>query len=183
MSSKTGDFEKKLAKKSTIEEIRDRFDQSVERFTQLETGQQAVPDAALVLDLVSKVASTHLQTGNSILDIGCGAGNFTLRVLREVGKPLDCHLADLSRPMLNRAVERIIATGVTSVTTHHIDLRKLTYAPDSFHCILAGAVLHHLRDKSDWSAVFSLLYKWLKPGGRLYVADIAVFDAPDIQTL
>jgi len=36
--------------KSTIEEIRERFDKDVERFSNLETGQQATMDAPLVLD-------------------------------------------------------------------------------------------------------------------------------------
>jgi tRNA (cmo5U34)-methyltransferase len=171
-----------LAEKSTLEEIRARFDQDVERFSQLETGQRAQLDAALVLELVGKAAATHLRPGGSILDLGCGAGNFTLRVLREIS-PLQCHLADLSRPMLDRALQRIHAAGVNSVTAHQTDLRELNLPEASVDCIVAGAVLHHLRDESDWVSVFSRLYRWLKPGGRLYVADLVVFDEPAIQRL
>jgi hypothetical protein len=32
-------------------------------------------------------------------------------------------------------------------------LRRLDFAPDSFDCILAGTVLHHLRDEADWERV------------------------------
>jgi tRNA (cmo5U34)-methyltransferase len=171
-----------LAEKSTIEEIRTRFDHDVERFSRLETGQQAMVDAPLVLELVAQAASTHLRPGGTLLDLGCGAGNFTLRVLQETG-PLDCHLADLSRPMLERAQQRIRAAGAESITVYQTDLRELEFSDASFDCILAGAVLHHLRDESDWTVVFSQLRRWLKPGGRLYVADIAVFDEPAIQGL
>jgi tRNA (cmo5U34)-methyltransferase len=68
--------------KSTLEEIRARFDDDVERFSKLETGQQATIDAPLVLDLVAQTAKRHLRPGDAVLDLGCGAGNFTLRVLK-----------------------------------------------------------------------------------------------------
>ncbi len=91
-----------LHEKSTVEQIRARFDADVERFSQLETGQQAAMDAPIILDIVARTAALHTQPHGKLLDIGCGAGNFTLRVLSQVS-PLDCILVDLSRPMLNRA--------------------------------------------------------------------------------
>jgi tRNA (cmo5U34)-methyltransferase len=171
-----------LAEKSTVEEIRTRFDHDVERFSQLQTGQQATIDAPLVLELVAQAAATHLQPGAALLDLGCGAGNFTLRVLQEAGR-LNCHLADLSRPMLERAQQRIQAAGAESITVYQTDLRQLEFPDDSLDGILAGAVLHHLRDELDWATVFSRLHRWLKQGGRLYVADLAIFDEPAIQRL
>lgn len=171
-----------LEKKSTLEQIRTRFDNDVERFSNLETGQQATLDAVLVLELVAQAAATHLKPGNTLLDLGCGAGNFTLRVLQEVS-PLNCHLVDLSRPMLDRAQQRVTAAGMRSISVYQSDLRRLSLPDEFVDCILAGAVLHHLRDEADWASVFSRLHRWLKPGGRLYVADLAVFDDPGIQSL
>jgi tRNA (cmo5U34)-methyltransferase len=169
-----------FAHKSSLEEIRTRFDADVERFSKLETGQQATIDAPLVLDLVAATASAHLHAGDRILDLGCGAGNFTLRVLQDT-PGLHCHLADLSRPMLDRATERVAAAGAASVTAVQSDLRSLDFPDATFDAILAGAVLHHLRDDNDWEAVFRQLHRWLKPGGRLYVADLTVFDDPAVQ--
>jgi len=180
--SNPGIFGRPLAEKSTLEEIRQRFDQDVERFSRLETGQQAIVDAPLVLELVAQCARRHLRAGNRILDLGCGAGNFTLRVLQEVN-PLECHLVDLSRPMLDRAQARIRTTGVTNVTLHQKDLRHLDLESNSMDCILAGAVLHHLRDRDDWDSTFTELHRLLKPGGRLYVADLTIFDVPEVQEL
>jgi tRNA (cmo5U34)-methyltransferase len=170
-----------LEKKSTIEEIRARFDHDVERFSQLETGQQATMDAPLVLELVAQGSARHLRAGDAMLDLGCGAGNFTLRVLQET-PGLHSHLADLSRPMLERAETRIRESGhAASITPHAGDLRALDFPPGTFSCILAGAVLHHLREDVDWRREFSRFHAWLKPGGRLYVADVAYFDLPDVQ--
>jgi tRNA (cmo5U34)-methyltransferase len=172
-----------LENKSPLEEIRARFDADVERFSNLETGQQAIPDAALILDLVACGSTLHLRPGSTVLDIGCGAGNFTLRVLAETGG-LHCHLADLSGPMLERAHQRLNETGrAASVTIHHGDFRALDFPEGMFDAILAGAVLHHLRDDADWKAAFAGLYRWLKPGGRLYVSDLVCFDLPDIHAV
>jgi len=109
-----------LKDKSTLEEIRSRFDHDVERFSNLETGQQATIDAQLVLELVAKTCACHLHSGSNVLDLGCGAGNFTLRVLQEVGG-LNCHLVDLSGPMLARAEERLRQSSPVSVVTHQSD--------------------------------------------------------------
>ena len=171
-----------LQKKSTLEEIRDRFDGEVERFSKLETGQQATLDAPLVLELVAKAGARHLRPGNTVLDLGCGAGNFTLRLLQEV-PGLHCRLADLSQPMLDRAAERIRQANAASVTTVQSDLRALSLEDNSVDTILAGAVLHHLRDDADWTSTFRKFARWLKPGGRLYVSDLCYFDQPDLQEI
>lgn len=171
-----------LSEKSSIDVIRQRFDADVERFSQLETGQQATLDAPLVLDLVASACTAHLQPNDRILDLGCGAGNFTLRVLQET-RPLVCHLADLSHPMLQRAEERIRLTGAAETVLHPGDLRDLDFPEASFSAILAGAVLHHLREDDDWLATFEKLHRWLKPGGCLYVADLVSFDEPAIHDL
>ncbi|HWL54220.1 MAG TPA: class I SAM-dependent methyltransferase [Chthoniobacteraceae bacterium] len=171
-----------LHEKSSVETIRARFDADVDRFSRLETGQQATIDAPLVLDLVAAAAASHLRPGDHLLDLGCGAGNFTLRLLREV-RPLHCHLVDLSRAMLDRAGDRLRAVDNPPHTLCQSDLREVGFSEKSFDAIVASAVLHHLRDDADWEAVFTRLHRWLKPGGRLYVADLVTFEDPAIQAV
>ena len=171
-----------LHEKSTTEQIRQRFDADVERFSKLETGQQAAMDAPVILDVVSRSAACHVRPQGTLLDLGCGAGNFTLRVLDRVS-PLDCVLVDLSRPMLERAEIRVKAATSGNVQTIQSDMSLLSFAPGSFDIILAGQVLHHLRDDAQWHAMFTLLYEWLRPSGTLFVADFVAFDDPGIQAL
>src|SRR5215472_15962356 len=120
-----------LKDKSSLEEIRSRFDHDVERFSNLETGQQATIDAQLVLELVAKTCARHLRSGSNVLDLGCGAGNFTLRVLQEV-EGLNCHLVDLSRSMLARAEQRLRQSSSASVLTYQSDMRTLSFIENYF---------------------------------------------------
>lgn len=171
-----------LDEKSTVEEIRKRFDADVQRFSNLESGQQAAMDASVILEVVARSATSHLHPHGALLDLGCGAGNFTLRVLNQVS-PLDCVLVDLSRPMLERAEQRVKAANTGKVQIVQSDIRELSLGEESFDVILAGQVFHHLREDAEWETMFSRLYQWLKPDGGLFVADFIAYDDPAIQNL
>ena len=69
--------------KSTVNEIRQRFDADVERFSNLETGQSATVDAPLAMALVAHAAATTPQARH-VLGVGCGAGNYTLKLLERL---------------------------------------------------------------------------------------------------
>lgn len=166
--------------KSTVEQIRQRFDHDVERFSNLETGQSATVDAPLILDLIAGAAEVANPNATSMLDIGCGAGNYTLKLLQRL-PDLDVTLVDLSQPMLDRAVERVRSITSRTITPVQGDIRELAIGEAAFDVIVAAAVLHHLRDDSEWLAVFSKLYMALKPGGSLWISDLVVHSSPVIQ--
>ena len=68
-------------KKSTVNEIKERFDNDVDRFANLETGQVATMDAQISLELLTSTAKAIKPNAVNVLDIGCGAGNYTLKML------------------------------------------------------------------------------------------------------
>jgi tRNA (cmo5U34)-methyltransferase len=168
--------------KSSVEEIRDRFDRDVERFSNLETGQTATVDAALALDLIARSAAAATPAARAILDIGCGAGNFTLKALERLPN-LDCTLIDLSANMLARANARVSAATAGVVTTIQADIRLVEMADDSFDVIVAAASLHHLRGENEWTAVFRKLYRWLRPGGSFWIFDLVSHEIDAVQVL
>lgn len=168
--------------KSTIEQIRHRFDNDVERFSNLETGQTSTIDAALAMNLIGQTAAVTNPNATHILDIGCGAGNYTLTVLKSLPN-LDVTLVDLSLPMLNRAVERISNVTTGNITTLQDDMRNLTFEPETIDIIVAASTLHHLRTDEEWHAVFSQFYHSLKPGGSFWIFDLIEQSTSGVQKL
>jgi tRNA (cmo5U34)-methyltransferase len=158
-------------RKSTTEEIRERFDNDVERFSNLETGQVATIDATISLELITEASKRIVPNAKNVLDVGCGAGNYTLKMLSKIPN-LNCTLVDLSLPMLDRAFERVLAATNGKVEIKQGDIREVQIEENSFDIILAGAVLHHLRDDKDWETTFAKLFTSLKPGGCLMISDL-----------
>ena len=168
--------------KSTVSEIQERFDNEVERFANLETGQQSTIDAPLSLELITEAVCVVNPGAKSLLDIGCGAGNYSLKMLSRISN-LDCTLVDLSLPMLEKARERVSAAGSGEIQTIQSDVRQLDLKENQFDIILAGAVLHHLRTAEEWLFTFKKLYRSLKAGGSMWISDLIVHDNPQINSL
>jgi tRNA (cmo5U34)-methyltransferase len=109
--------------KSTVREIRERFDRDVERFSQLEIGNTAQVDSVLSLELIAEASAASNPTATSLLDVGCGAGNYSLKVLERIST-LDVTLLDLSQPMLERAHERVSRSTRGRVSIIQADIRE-----------------------------------------------------------
>jgi tRNA (cmo5U34)-methyltransferase len=168
--------------KSTVEEIRDRFDHDVERFSNLETGQSATIDAPLVLDLISRAAAATNPGATRALDVGCGAGNYALKLLQVL--PLrSVDLIDLSAPMLARATERIGAASDAEIRAMQTDVREAELEPERYDVIVSAATLHHLRGDDEWERVFAKLYAALRPGGSLWISDMVEHSIPEVHRL
>lgn len=172
-----------LEQKSTPEQIRARFDADVERFANLDTGQVAAMDAPLMMALITRAAVTTTPVIRRVLDIGCGAGNNTLKLLEAVSGGFSCDLLDLSRPMLERAVARVSAATPHPVRAIQADFRTSELPDEGFDVVLAAAVLHHLRDDADWEAAFAKLYRITTPGGSVWITDLVSQETGGVQAL
>ena len=168
--------------KSTVEEIRARFDADVERFSDLDAGHAATIDGPLALDLVAEAAAVQVPGASAVLDVGCGAGNYTIKLLGRL-PGLSCALLDLSRPMLDRAVQRVADAGGRDVTAVQADVRDATFSDGSFDLILAASVLHHLRADAEWNAVFASFHRWLRPGGAVFIVDSVDQSSAEVQAM
>lgn len=167
--------------KSTISEIRERFDNDVERFSNLDTGQLSTIDAKISLELITESAKRICPKAEQLLDIGCGAGNYTLMMLSKI-PDLNCTLIDLSKPMVDKAAERVSKLTKNKIEAIQGDIRDVVLKENHFDIILAGAVLHHLRDDADWEITFKKLVNLLKPGGCLMISDLITQDTEVLNT-
>lgn len=168
--------------KSTVDEIRQRFDSDVERFSNLDTGQSATVDAPLAMALVAEAAAATTPHARHVLDVGCGAGNYTLKLLERLPN-LDATLIDLSQPMLDRATERVGRATTGRITTTRGDIREVELPEARFDIVLAAAVLHHLRTDDEWRRVFTAFHRALRPGGSVWVFDLVESSIPAVEQL
>ena len=168
--------------KSTVDQIRTRFDNDVERFSNLETGQSSTVDAPLTLELITQAAAAATPRAIGVLDIGCGAGNYTLKLLRLL-PDLSVTLLDLSAPMLKRAVQRIEPATAGSITPIQADIREVVLGEARFDIIMAAAVFHHLRTDDEWETVFAKCHAALRPGGSFWISDLIDHETAAVRAL
>lgn len=171
-----------MPQKSTVEEIRARFDADVERFSNLETGQSATIDSPLCLELIAQAAGAVSPHAKSLLDVGCGAGNYTLKLLQHL-PDCNCTLLDLSLPMLERARKRVGAATNGKIEIIQSDIREIELGEAHFDVIVAASVLHHLRSEAEWRATFAKFYAALRPGGSLWIFDLIEHSSSAVQNL
>lgn len=158
--------------KATLQEIEARFDNDVERFSNLETGQATTVDAVWNMELITDAIASVYPNAKNILDIGCGAGNYDVKLLQKLKSNPNFSLVDLSQPMLNRAQERVSALTKGEIQLIKGDFREVSLEEEKFDVIIATSVLHHLRDDEDWLITFKKLFRLLKSGGSVWIFDL-----------
>lgn len=168
--------------KSSPETIRRNFDQQVDRFSNIETGQTTAIDSPLCMELVSRSAQLLNPGAQSIMDLGCGGGNYAVKVASLL-PDVNCTLVDISANMLERAVERVGEIVSGKVTALHGDYRELDLGENQYDVITAGTTLHHLRGDEEWELVFNKVYKALKSGGTFWINDIVIGETDEITQM
>ena len=172
-----------LNQKSSVTEIETRFENDVERFSNLETGQGATIDAPLAMELITAAAIAATPVITRVLDIGCGAGNNTIKLLRAYSGDFDCDLNDLSKAMLDRARQRVSQETKGNISTIQGDFRTASLEDGSYDVIMAAAVLHHLREDQDWLEAFTKIHRLLKPGGSFWITDLVSHENRHVHEL
>jgi tRNA (cmo5U34)-methyltransferase len=168
--------------KSSPDSIRQNFDQQVERFSNLETGQTTAIDSPLCMELVARSAALFNPNAKRIMDLGCGGGNYAVKV-SSLLPDVDCTLIDLSANMLEAAKKRVGAKISGEVTAIQGDYRNIPLQENEYDVVTAGTTLHHLREDVEWESVFAKVFKALKPGGTFWINDIVIGENDEITQL
>jgi tRNA (cmo5U34)-methyltransferase len=165
--------------KSSPDAIRNNFDQQVERFSNLETGQTTAIDSPLCMELVARSAALLNPNAKRVMDLGCGGGNYAVKITSFL-PDVDCTLIDLSANMLAKAEERVAANITGKVLAIQGDYREIPLEENAYDVITAGTTLHHLREDEEWESVFTKVFKALKPGGTFWINDIVISETEEI---
>jgi SAM-dependent methyltransferase len=124
----------------------------------------------------SPVTSLGLRPGQTVLDLGCGAGLDLLLAARRVGPEGRVIGVDASREMVTVARQAAAAAGLTNVDVRVGDIRRPPVRDGSVDIVVSNCVLGMFEDKAK---VLRGVYAMLKPGGRAVVSDVVyVGDSP-----
>jgi ubiquinone/menaquinone biosynthesis C-methylase UbiE len=130
------------------------------------------PSSFGVLDPELVFAALQLQPGMTLLDLGCGAGDYALRAATLVGETGAVFALDRMTEAIESLRQRTREAGITNLKTMVADIAApLPVADGTVDVCLIATVLHMMRTSQNYQSIFDEVRRVLKLQGRLAIIE------------